>query len=89
VGTTIGGNKLTDYSKKEHALEEFKEVYLKQTGNEWKDRKTSTKRPNKFYPLEMDYGDEVFFFCFVFVLFYFEPFLIEVYYLNLILEIVN
>jgi poly [ADP-ribose] polymerase 1 len=69
VGTTIGGNKLTDYNKKEHALEEFKEVYLKQTGNEWQYRKTSTKRPNKFYPLEMDYGDEVFFlFCILYII---------------------
>lgn len=57
VGTSIGGNKLTDYTKKEQALEEFYEVYLKQTGNNWKDRKIEGKKPNKFYPLEMDYGE--------------------------------
>lgn len=58
VGTTIGGNKLTDYNKKTEALEEFYEQYLSKTGNEWSDRKISGKKPNKFYPLEMDYGDE-------------------------------
>lgn len=58
VGTTIGGNKLTDYSSKSQALIEFYEVYLKQTGNEWAYRKTASKKPNKFYPLEMDYGED-------------------------------
>jgi hypothetical protein len=28
--------------------------------NEWRDRKHAGKKMNKFYPLEMDYGDEVF-----------------------------
>jgi predicted DNA-binding WGR domain protein len=59
VGTTIGGNKLTDYTKKQDALNEFFIVYKDKTGNEWDDRKTSVKNPGKFYPLEMDYGDEV------------------------------
>ena len=59
VGTTIGGNKLTDYNKKQHALEEFYQQYLDKTGNQWSDRKVSVKKPNRFYPLEMDYGDEV------------------------------
>lgn len=58
VGTTIGGDKLTDYNKKDHALEEFFEQYLDKTGNEWKDRKVSGKKPNRFYPLEMDFGEE-------------------------------
>lgn len=59
VGTTIGGDKLTDYNKKDYALKEFFEQYLDKTGNEWNDRKTSGKKPNRFYPLEMDFGEEV------------------------------
>ncbi len=66
VGTTIGSNKLDRFYKKHEAIESFKEVYLDKTGNDWDERKTAGKKPNKFYPLEMDYGDEVliyFIFC--------------------------
>ena len=59
MGTTIGGNKLANYSKKEDAIQEFKALYLDKTGNEWDDRKTATKKANKFYPLDMDYGENV------------------------------
>jgi len=31
---------------------------LDKTGNEWTDRQVSGKKPNRFYPLQMDYGDE-------------------------------
>lgn len=58
VGTTIGGHKLTDYNKKQEALEEFYSQYLEKTGNEWSERKVSGKKPNRFYPLEMDYGED-------------------------------
>ena len=58
VGTSVGSKKLTDYRKEQHALDEFCEVYLKQTGNDWSLRKEAGKKPNKFYPLEMDYGDD-------------------------------
>ncbi len=58
VGTTIGGNKLENFSNKSAAIEKFKAQYLDKTGNEWENRKHETKKPNKFYELEMDYGDE-------------------------------
>jgi len=58
VGTTIGRSKLTDYNKKEEAIEEFCEQYLDKTGNRWDDRKVSCKHANKYYPLEIDYGGE-------------------------------
>lgn len=57
VGTTIGGNKLEKYSKKHDAVSEFCHLYLDKTGNEWDSRKYASKKPNKFYPLEMDYGN--------------------------------
>uniref|UniRef100_A0A673I6H7 Poly [ADP-ribose] polymerase n=1 Tax=Sinocyclocheilus rhinocerous TaxID=307959 RepID=A0A673I6H7_9TELE len=44
VGTTIGGNKLDN-------------VYEEKTGNAWASS-NFTKYPNKFYPLEIDYGQD-------------------------------
>ncbi|XP_013411414.1 poly [ADP-ribose] polymerase 1-like [Lingula anatina] len=58
VGTTIGGNRLDVCGSKSSAISKFKEVYLDKTGNMWEDRKNFVKYPNKFYPLEIDYGQE-------------------------------
>ena len=33
-------------------------MYEEKTGNTWDNRKISNKVPGKFYPLEMDYGDD-------------------------------
>ncbi|XP_047140981.1 poly [ADP-ribose] polymerase 1 isoform X1 [Hydra vulgaris] len=56
VGTTIGGNKLEHFVNQEDAIENFKEVYGEKTGNTWSNRKDFVKYPNKFYPLDIDYG---------------------------------
>ena len=37
-------------------MTQFKGLYLDKTGNEWEDRKNFVKHPNKFYPLDIDYG---------------------------------
>ena len=58
VGTSVGGNKLEQFKRKEDAIAEFKFLYLDKTGNEWDERKTSSKKANKFYPLEIDYGED-------------------------------
>lgn len=55
VGTTIGGNKLDKFHDKNSALDNFLGVYKEKTGNEW-GSSNFTKYPNKFYPLEIDYG---------------------------------
>lgn len=55
VGTTIGGNKLDKFHDKNSALDNFLSVYKEKTGNEW-GTNNFTKYPNKFYPLEIDYG---------------------------------
>jgi len=34
------------------------ELYADKTGNSWLDRKNFVKHPNKFYPLEIDYGQD-------------------------------
>ncbi|XP_072912212.1 poly [ADP-ribose] polymerase 1 isoform X2 [Hemitrygon akajei] len=57
VGTPIGGNKLEKMSSKEHAIDHFLGLYEEKTGNAWHS-KNFTKYPNKFYPLEIDYGQD-------------------------------
>lgn len=55
VGTTIGGNKLDKFHDKNSAMDNFLGVYKEKTGNNW-GSSNFTKYPNKFYPLEIDYG---------------------------------
>uniref|UniRef100_A0A6Q2XBH0 Poly [ADP-ribose] polymerase n=1 Tax=Esox lucius TaxID=8010 RepID=A0A6Q2XBH0_ESOLU len=55
VGTTIGGNKLDKFHDKNSAMDNFLGVYEEKTGNAW-GSSNFTKYPNKFYPLEIDYG---------------------------------
>uniref|UniRef100_A0AAY4BAQ7 Poly [ADP-ribose] polymerase n=1 Tax=Denticeps clupeoides TaxID=299321 RepID=A0AAY4BAQ7_9TELE len=57
VGTTIGGNKLDKFYDKNSAMENFHSVYEEKTGNAWASS-NFTKYPNKFYPLEIDYGQD-------------------------------
>lgn len=55
VGTTIGSNKLEEMSSKEEAIDHFLNLYQEKTGNAWHSTNFN-KYPNKFYPLEIDYG---------------------------------
>ncbi|KAK2864320.1 hypothetical protein Q7C36_003474 [Tachysurus vachellii] len=57
VGTTIGGNKLEKFYDKNSAMDNFRSVYEEKTGNSWTSS-SFTKYPNKFYPLEIDYGQD-------------------------------
>jgi poly [ADP-ribose] polymerase 1 len=57
VGTTIGGNKLDQFSNRDDAIEDFHVVYFDKTGNNWEDRKDFQKKPNKFFPIDVDYGE--------------------------------
>ncbi|KAK3784634.1 hypothetical protein RRG08_003441 [Elysia crispata] len=58
VGTTIGGNKVERCGSRNSVISNFKEMYLQKTGNNWEDRKNFQKVPSKFYPLEIDYGQD-------------------------------
>uniref|UniRef100_A0A671XEC3 Poly [ADP-ribose] polymerase n=1 Tax=Sparus aurata TaxID=8175 RepID=A0A671XEC3_SPAAU len=58
VGTTIGGNKLDKFHDKNSAMDNFLGVYKEKTGNNWSSS-NFTKYPNKFYPLEIDYGQKI------------------------------
>jgi predicted DNA-binding WGR domain protein len=60
VGTTIGGNKLEEYRSKKDAIEGFQGLYYEKTGNHWAYRKSAVKIANKFFPLEIDFGDVFF-----------------------------
>ncbi|XP_010293489.1 PREDICTED: poly [ADP-ribose] polymerase 1, partial [Phaethon lepturus] len=57
VGTVIGSNKLEQMPSKEDAVEHFLNLYEEKTGNSWHS-KNFTKYPKKFYPLEIDYGQD-------------------------------
>ncbi|XP_069464784.1 poly [ADP-ribose] polymerase 1 [Ambystoma mexicanum] len=57
VGTVIGSNKLEEMSSKEEAIDHYLELYQDKTGNSFHTT-NFTKYPNKFYPLEIDYGQE-------------------------------
>ena len=56
VGTTIGGNKLETFGSVKSCKAQFHALYQEKTGNCWADRKNFQKYPNKFFPIEMDYG---------------------------------
>ena len=58
IGTTIGNNKLESFGSKAGAVKAFLTLYADKTGNEWEDRADFVKVPNKFYPLDIDYGAE-------------------------------
>jgi len=57
VGTSIGGTKLQDFEDKHEAIRDFEFIYEEKTGNRWKNRKDFKKVAGKFFPLEMDLGE--------------------------------
>ena len=58
IGTTIGGNKLESYDERLDAVRQFEALYEEKTGNRWSNRKSFKKVAGKFYPMEMDYGQD-------------------------------
>lgn len=57
IGTTIGGNKLETFHSATDAIHQFRYLYEDKTGNSWDNRKNFDKKANKFFPLELDYGE--------------------------------
>lgn len=57
VGTTIGGNKVEKFTSVDMAMQHFRELYLEKTGNDF-GASHFQKYPRKFYPLDIDYGDD-------------------------------
>lgn len=54
----ILGTKLEDRESLHEALELFKRLYEEKTGNVWEERQYFKKVPGKFYPVEVDYGQD-------------------------------
>lgn len=52
----MGGNKLERCGSKRSVIDSFKALYAEKTNNEWENRDSFKKFPNKFYPLDIDYG---------------------------------
>ncbi|CAF3786663.1 unnamed protein product [Rotaria sordida] len=57
TGTIYGGKKNEQFDDQSEAIKAFETLFLDKTGNKWSDRGTFKKFPNKFYPLEIDYGN--------------------------------
>ncbi|XP_065898038.1 poly [ADP-ribose] polymerase 1-like isoform X3 [Dysidea avara] len=60
VGTSIGGNKKEDHGgSAKKAIAQFESLYAEKTGNVWGTPSDEfVKHPTKFYPLEIDYGQD-------------------------------
>jgi len=56
IGTTVGGNKVEKFGSKANAIGHFKDLYLDKTANHWENKNDFKKHPNKFFPLDIDYG---------------------------------
>jgi len=55
----VGGNKVEKFGSQGRAVEHFKALYADKTNNEWENRNNFKKFPNKFYPLDIDYGQVI------------------------------
>ncbi|ESN96355.1 hypothetical protein HELRODRAFT_95414 [Helobdella robusta] len=58
VGTAIGGTKLEKFYDVEEAIEAFEKFYREKTGNVWSKKSSFKKMPYKYFPLDIDYGNE-------------------------------
>uniref|UniRef100_A0A1I8IHU9 Poly [ADP-ribose] polymerase n=1 Tax=Macrostomum lignano TaxID=282301 RepID=A0A1I8IHU9_9PLAT len=52
-----GGNKLQSFSRRDYAIENFLELFEEKTGNNFFANEFK-KLPNRFFPVELDYGQE-------------------------------
>ncbi|CAG2113149.1 unnamed protein product [Medioppia subpectinata] len=58
VGTTIGGTTLEKFSTVSDAIDYFTEHYVDKTGNEWSARHHFQKVPDKYFPVDIDFGGD-------------------------------
>lgn len=55
IGTVIGGS-LCDAMSRDAAVETFEFHFMDKSANEWKHRGSFTKKPSKYFIMELDYG---------------------------------
>jgi hypothetical protein len=58
VGTVIGSSSMLKCKTAADARKKFFVTYFDKTGNEWEDREKFEKKPGKYYPVEIDYGNQ-------------------------------
>ncbi|TMW48487.1 hypothetical protein DOY81_006414, partial [Sarcophaga bullata] len=58
IGTTIGGNKLDNFSNLMDAIRQFKELYLEKSGNHFENRENFVKVSGRMYPIDIDYAED-------------------------------
>ncbi|KAJ6635587.1 Poly [ADP-ribose] polymerase [Pseudolycoriella hygida] len=57
IGTTIGSNKIENFSSSSEAIDAFKNTYYEKTGNHF-GASTFNKIVGGYYPMEVDYGND-------------------------------
>jgi len=58
IGTTIGGTKTEDFEDMYEALRSFEFQYEEKTGNKWRKRQDFKKVAGRFFPLDIDMGED-------------------------------
>lgn len=59
IGTTIGNNKVENYDSLMGAKQQFKDVYLQQTGNHFEERDNFQKKPGRYYPIDVEFAEDI------------------------------
>ncbi|CAG9783197.1 unnamed protein product [Diatraea saccharalis] len=58
IGTTIGGNKVEECKSCDDAIDRFTSLYMEKTENPWECRNNFMKVPDRYYPIDVDYGED-------------------------------
>jgi poly [ADP-ribose] polymerase 1 len=58
LGTDVGSHKIEEFEDRDSAIYYFEKLYFEKTGNEWSDRNNFVKKPSKFYPVDISYGED-------------------------------
>lgn len=61
IGTTIGDKRLERMEDKQDAIRAFEGIYEERTGNSWHNRSNFQKVPGCYFPMDIDYGQVLFF----------------------------
>lgn len=59
IGTEIGDSKVESFPTGEVACQQFEKLFEKQTGNVWNTNQLFKKYAGKFYPIDVNYTDDI------------------------------
>ena len=54
IGTEYVKSQLNEFDEEHFAINKFRELYLKQTGNSWENSLNFEKKPNKYFQVDMN-----------------------------------